>query len=220
MSHNDEEHRAGGASLWRGLEEVQVTEELISRPSRSPDVRAEENAIAALTELQSEEPLVILQRLAEILLETCKAGSAGISMLRGEGADQQFAWPAVVGRLAGKIRSGISRWSSPCGVVLDQSRPILFRRPELHFPYVVLVDPPVFEVLFVPFYIHGEPKGTLAVGVHDSERKFDLEDLRLLTRLSEFAARAVQRLNDPSIAGSSRQSAPVEEKSDGTEKVH
>lgn len=220
MSQDAQSANHRGASLWQRLDEVLVTEELSSRPSRNLDRQAEENAIAALTEVQSEEPLVILQRLAEVLLETCKADSAGISVLRSEGANEQFAWPAVAGTLSGKIRNGISRWASPCGVVLDQRRAILFRRPELHFPYVVLVDPPVVEALFVPFYIDDEPRGTLAVGAHNSERQFDLEDVRILTRLNEFAAGAVQRLNDPAITRPTRKSVPVEEKIDGSEQTH
>lgn len=204
------EHR--GPSLWRRLDEVLVTEELAKRPSRAPDARVEACALAALMEVQAEDPHVIMQRLTEVMMLTCSADSAGISVLEGEGSNERFVWPAIAGKFAGNIGNGLSRSASPCGVVLDQRRPLLFQRPELHFPYAVLVEPPIFEALLAPFYIDDRPRGTVWVVAHSPDHHFDLEHARILTRLTEYAAGAVQRLNDPVIIRQSRQSATMQQK--------
>jgi PAS domain S-box-containing protein len=48
------------------------------------------------------------------------------------------------------------------------------------------------EALLVPFYIKGEAGGTIWIVAHDKSRRFDGEDLRVLTNLSTFAASAYQ----------------------------
>ena len=204
MSLNAQVEAREHASLWRSLDEVLVTEELSKRPSRKPDAYIEACAVEAIVEVQQAEPDVIMQRLADILMLTCHADSAGISVLKGEGADACFVWPAIAGKFSQKKGSGLSRWASPCGVVLDQRRPLLFQRPEFHFPYGAPVDPPIFEALLAPFYIDDRPRGTVWVVAHSPTTKFDAEDARMLTRLTEYAAGAVQRLNDPIITNHGR----------------
>jgi PAS domain S-box-containing protein len=46
--------------------------------------------------------------------------------------------------------------------------------------------------LLVPFYIKGEAIGTIWVVLHDDSRRFDAEDLRVLTNLGAFSAAAYQ----------------------------
>jgi PAS domain-containing protein len=44
----------------------------------------------------------------------------------------------------------------------------------------------------IPFYIQGEAVGTIWVVAHDLSRRFDAEDLRVMTNLGTFAAAAYQ----------------------------
>ena len=67
------------------------------------------------------------------------------------------------------------------------------QHPERHFPRLDKA-PPLVEVLMVPFHIAGTAVGTVWVAAHDEARHFDAEDLRLLMRLSRFAAMACQLL--------------------------
>ena len=46
----------------------------------------------------------------------------------------------------------------------------------------------------IPFYIDGEAIGTIWVVAHDESRRFDAEDLRVMTNLGTFAAAAYQTL--------------------------
>jgi two-component sensor histidine kinase len=50
------------------------------------------------------------------------------------------------------------------------------------------------EALLIPFYVDGKAAGTVWVIAHDHSRKFDAEDLRVMTNLGTFAAAAYQTL--------------------------
>src|SRR6266478_5666454 len=52
------------------------------------------------------------------------------------------------------------------------------------------VQPYVEEGLLIPFYVGGQAVGTIWVMAHDQSRRFDAEDLRVMTNLAHFAAAA------------------------------
>jgi len=79
---------------------------------------------------------------------------------------------------------------SPCGTVLDRDCAMLMKRPHLHYPLPPEAEPAIQEVLLVPFHVGGKAVGTVWVISHDESCRFDLEDLRLLTALAEYASRA------------------------------
>jgi PAS domain S-box-containing protein len=66
--------------------------------------------------------------------------------------------------------------------------------PERDFPYWADVTPVLEEGLLIPFYIKGEALGTIWIVAHDASRRFDSEDLRVMTNLGTFAAAAYQTL--------------------------
>jgi len=92
-----------------------------------------------------------------------------------------------------------------CGVVLDRDTSLLFAYPERHFDYGRAIDPPIVEGLLVPFHTEGKPVGTLWVIAHTLSRQFEMEDHRLLTSLSRFAAAAYQMKTAALIAVRARQ---------------
>lgn len=177
---------------WFQLEDVLVTEELERRPTRKPDLAQEARAFLELSDVRNPDPVRAFNQIAQVAIELCQADSAGISILEGAPGNEQFVWPAIAGKFAGNVGNGMARWASPCGVVLDQNRPLLFQRPEFYFPYAVLVAPPIIEALLVPFHIQGKPQGTIWVIAHHSDRKFDKEDMRILGWLAPFVAQAAQ----------------------------
>ena len=75
-----------------------MNEELYRRPSRQPDLEAENCALAALAEAMSQSPRELLQKLVEKALELCRADSAGISILEPGGNTGIFRWHAIAGR--------------------------------------------------------------------------------------------------------------------------
>jgi PAS domain S-box-containing protein len=56
------------------------------------------------------------------------------------------------------------------------------------------VTPPAEEALLMPFFVHGKAVGTIWIIAHDDRRRFESEDLRLMSDLSAFAASAYQSL--------------------------
>jgi two-component sensor histidine kinase len=174
------------------LKSVLSTAELSRRPSRSTDYAAENRALIALAQELATSPHDILRKLAETALAMCHAHSAGISILNDDKAS--FHWPAIVGKWASHQGGGTPRDYGPCGTVLDRNVALLFSHPERDFSYFAPVTPLIEEALLVPFYVDGKAVGTVWVIAHDHSRRFDAEDLRVMTSLGTFAAAAHQTL--------------------------
>ncbi len=174
------------------LASVISTGELGRRPARAPDHAGESRALVALAQAMSNSPDRILQQLVEAAMTLCRAQSAGISLLDEERG--RFLWPAIAGAWSMHVGIGTPRDFGPCGTVLDRREALLFSRPERCFGYLSAVTPRIEEALLIPFYVNGEPVGTLWVVAHDESRRFDLEDMRALTGLGTFAGLAYQTL--------------------------
>ncbi len=186
------------------LADVLCTDELRTRPSRSPDHAAENRALRALAEAMGEAPHAILQRLVDTACALCRADSAGISILESRDGREMFRWPAIAGRLAAAAGEGIRRDAAACWVVLERDSVQLFVHPDRYFAPSTPLDPPVVESLLAPFHHDGKPVGTVWAIAHTEDRKFDAEDARLLESLSRFAAAAYQMTRALDAAESDR----------------
>ena len=178
-----------------GLRSMLSTAELCRRPSRAPDYEAENKALIALAQSMASSPEGILQKLADTALTLCRAHSAGLSLLEEDDQRSNFHWRAIAGQWASHINGGTPRNFGPCGTVLDQNVAMICSHPELDFPYWTPIKPVLEEGLLVPFYIKDEAFGTIWVVAHDTTRRFDAEDLRVMTSLGTFAAAAYQTLS-------------------------
>jgi PAS domain S-box-containing protein len=178
----------------RRLQSVLSTAELRRRPSRPPDYASENHALISLAKEMAATPDGILQKLADTALVLCRAHSAGISLLEEGDQKTNFHWRAIAGAWASHQGGGTPRDFGPCGTVLDCDAALLFSHPERDFPYFGEVKPLLDEGLLIPFYVKGEAVGTIWVVAHDESRRFDAEDLRVMTSLSTFAAAAYQNL--------------------------
>src|SRR5712672_3284683 len=177
-----------------GLRSMLSTDELRRRPSRPPDYAAENQALIALAQAMATSPEDIVQRLADTALSLCRAHSAGLSLLEDGDQKSNFHWRAIAGQWAPHVNGGTPRNFGPCGTVLDQNVAMVCSHPELDFPYWAPIKPVLEEGLLIPFYIRGEAVGTIWVVAHDTSRRFDAEDLRVMTSLGTFAAAAYQTL--------------------------
>lgn len=175
------------------LESIIATGELAKRPSRAPDRESEDRALLFLTHELAKSPRSFFATLVKLAIQLSGADSTGISLLnRAEG---RFVWPAVAGKLDSYVGSGTPSDFGPCGTVLDLRSTLLLSRPERHFTYLKEIRLPLEEVLLVPFYVDGEPVGTIWAVIHEPDRKFDAEDRRLLESLSTFAGAAYRTLS-------------------------
>ena len=174
------------------LASIVCTAELQRRPPHPPDHAAESRVMVALMECLSQSPERVLETLAGAALELCQAQSSGISLLAPDG--DSFFWPAVCGQWSAHVGGGTPRAFGPCGTVLDRDAAVLFSHPERHFSYLDTVTPGIEEALLLPFHVGGKAVGTIWVIAHDASRRFDLEDLRVMTALGAFASAAYYTL--------------------------
>jgi PAS domain S-box-containing protein len=174
------------------LESILCTEDLPNRQWRPPDHQTENSALVALTSALADSPRVILQTLADKVLEVLHADSAGLSLLTKDG--KRFYWAAIAGAWRPHIGGGTPRDFGPCGDVLDHNIPMLFTHWEQRYPYLRAAMPLAEEGLLVPFYVNGKSVGTIWAIAHNTRRKFDTEDLRLLESMGRFASAAYQAL--------------------------
>ena len=186
------------------LESVIATGELKHRGTRNPNRNAETQAELELTQELAKSPRDFFQKLVDTVLKLTVAESAGISLL--DGKSRRFVWPAIAGNLFPYLGEGTPRNFGPCGTVLDRNEPILFLHPERHFTYLDPVQPPLEEVLLIPFHVDNRAVGTIWAVIHNKDRKFQLEDRRVLENLSAFASQAYKILAsvgalDPLLVG-------------------
>ena len=172
------------------LNSILCTEELHNRPVRPPDYEKENSALVALIIALSESPGTILQTLADKVLQTLNADSAGLSLLTRDG--RRFYWAAIAGAWRPHLGGGTPRDFGPCGDVLDCNKPMLFSHWERRYPYLSAAMPLAEEGLLVPFYVNGKAVGTIWAIAHRDQRKFDTEDLRMLESMGRFASAAYQ----------------------------
>jgi signal transduction histidine kinase len=177
------------------LESVITTDKLDQRASRLPNYEAESTALAFLmTEMTTSKPQDVLKKLAETILSLCSAHSTGISILEEENGKKIVKWYATAGAWSGYLGETMPRESIPCGTVLDRNCALLVSEPHRYYSIPKEVSPQIAEMLLTPFSIDGKAVGTLWVIAHDDSQQFDLEDKRIMTSLSKFAATVYQLL--------------------------
>jgi signal transduction histidine kinase len=177
------------------LEDILITGEILRRKPRRPDPKAENRALVALAREMANNPRNLLQKLLDIAIELCHAGSAGLSLLRTGPDGEYFSWDALSGVYAPHVGGRTPRNFSPCGTTLDRGAPQLFLHPARYFTYFAEVEPPLVEGLVIPFYDQGQPLGTIWIVSHDERRQFDAEDVRVMTSLGEFTSAAFHLLS-------------------------
>ena len=174
------------------LESVVVTDQLQWRPPRQVDLQRENAAFRELADHFASAPDAFLQRLVEITVNLCDAGTVGISVEQtSDTGEKIFRWVAMAGELKHLIGGTTPRNFSPCGVCVDQNQPLLMERLDRFYPYFREAPRPFVEALLLPWAVRGGPAGTLWVVAHSDHRKFDREDVRLMSCLAGFASGAI-----------------------------
>jgi PAS domain S-box-containing protein len=174
------------------LDEVIITAELARRSSRTPDFESENKALSALADAMAMDPEGVLQVLVRSAMELTGSESAGLSVIEQGEDGQILKWKAIAGAFGHNVDGTIPLDASPCGIVIERDKPLLFNEVERHFPALRDVEPKSFENLLVPFHAHGKPAGTLWAIKHGKDGHFEAEDARLLLSLSRFASAAHQ----------------------------
>jgi hypothetical protein len=156
-------------------------------------LRQENLAFHELATALASDPINFLEKLVEVAARLCRADSVGISVEEtGSEGEQVFRWIAVSGELRNMVGGTISRDFSPCGVCVDTRQPLLISKPHRVYPHFQECSRPVVEALLIPWGSSDGPVGTLWVVAHSDSRKFDLQDVRIMSSLAGFACGAIQ----------------------------
>lgn len=181
------------AGLPEPLRQVIANDLLRARPARSPDHRAEVTATTAIVRALKDSPRTVLEQLSHAVRQLTGADSAGVSLAGREGGRQILLWQAATGLFEKYLGSVVVREESPCGCVLDLDTTLLMVQPGRAYKTAAQVEPPIHEVLLVPFHADGRAVGTVWA-ISQSAKTFDAEDASLVERISELAALAYQTL--------------------------
>jgi hypothetical protein len=176
------------------LDAVLLRDAIARRPLRSPNIQAENAAYISIARQLATSPLELLQTLMDTAVALCDAGTAGISLLEDTDEGTIFRWTVLAGRLASHINGQTPRNFSPCGICLDRGAPVHFSHPERRYTYFQAAGVPFVEALVLPFDVQGTPGGTIWILTHDHSRRFDMEDVRIMTRLATFTGAAYSLL--------------------------
>ncbi len=174
------------------LEDILITEQLLSRPCRERSSRHQTDCLGVLAGVLTASPAKLIDSFLGMAVDLCAAGTAGLSLLETNAKGQQvFRWTNLTGNLRKYVGGTTPRHFSPCGVTLDHNSPQLFSYPGRYFQYFSQVEVPIVEGLVIPFRMGKKTEGTVWIISHDETSKFDAEDVRVMTSLTEFTGGAL-----------------------------
>jgi len=135
-----------------------------------------------------ERPDTILQELVNAAVDLCGADSAGISIEKEDGSDQEFYhWIATAGAYSNFLNAILPRYPSACGLCLERGHPQHFTVSKKFFDILGVEAPLVTDGILLPWRTENN-RGTIFVMAHSRTEAFDENDARLLTMLADFAA--------------------------------
>lgn len=174
--------------------DIYITGELAQRTLKPFDAARQNRALRDLAVHMLDHPQEVLPRFVELAMEMTGGSSAGLSLYEEEPAPGIFRWRYLHGKLARFENATTPRDFSPCGITLDENRPVLSRHPEIFYNWISDAKIVVPEVLLVPLYLGGpQPLGTLWI-VSDEEGHFDANDARTASELATFVGTALRML--------------------------
>jgi hypothetical protein len=185
---------ATGATEEDALADIDTTNMLWSRYLRPPRYTAEIRLLLAMyRKCAQADSVCVLEELSTFAMQQCKAESAGFSILEtNEHGTQLFRWRATRGRMKKFAGGTIPADFSPCAVCLARDSAQLFVYPEKFYTYLEPISP-IAELLLIPVHDLHAPVGTIWIICHENPRRFDLEDVRVLTDLASVAAAVLAR---------------------------
>jgi signal transduction histidine kinase len=133
-------------------------------------------------------PETILQELVDVAVVLCGADSAGVSIEKENGTEQEFYhWVATAGAYSGFLNAALPRYPSACGLCLERGHAQHFTVSKRFFEILGVEAPLVTDGILLPWKTE-DTRGTIFVMAHGRTEAFDESDARLMTMLADFAA--------------------------------
>jgi two-component sensor histidine kinase len=171
---------------------VFITDQLALRGAVRPRLLQERLPMRDLARAMIDNPQQLLPVLVDTAMDQCEAVSGGMSLYETEPAPGIFRWHHLRGDLQQFNGAVTPRFYSPCGVTLDQRKPILVQRPERVYQWLQDANVSLPECLLVPLYRGAdEPLGTLWL-VSKDEGHFDANHAQIATEMASFAGLALR----------------------------
>ena len=169
------------------MDEVICTRMLQTAFSRPIQRDLEQYLLDSLQRVAGAPQQGIAQVGANLALEACNAGSAGVSLLDPLNEQLGFRWTALTG-LVFEFTGGYSpRHDSACADAVDAHQPLLFRHPAQRFTWMQQLPVQVHELLVAPIYnLANRPVGTIWAVHHANIDHFDAADMHYLARIAEL----------------------------------
>jgi hypothetical protein len=159
-----------------------------ARSLHSRDIGTQMEGLQRLSRALLEKPETILQELVSAAVDLCGADSAGISIEKEDGTDQEFYhWIATAGDYSGFLDAILPRNPSACGLCLERGHSQHFTVSRKFFDILGVEAPLVTDGILLPWKTE-ETRGTIFVMAHGRTEAFDENDARLMTMLADFAA--------------------------------
>ena len=180
-----------------GLEVIDIQSDaaFAARRLHTRDIALQMEGVRRLTHALVENPDTILQELVNAAVNLCGAESAGISIeldpaLRTDA--QYYRWAATAGKYGIFSNAFLPRYPSACGVCLERNSPQLFHVSQRFFDLMGVEAPLVHDGILLPWQA-GDTRGTIWIMSHGSSEVFDIEDVRMMQMLADFAAMATRQ---------------------------
>ncbi len=173
-----------------GLEvlDLRVDAAFASRRFHSRDVGTQMAALQRLSRALLDRPDTILQELVMAAVDMCGADSAGISIEKEDGSDEQcYLWIATAGQYSGFLNAFLPRNPSACGLCLERGHAQHFTVSKKFFDILGVEAPLVTDGILLPWKTD-DTRGTVFVMAHGRSEAFDQNDADLMTMLADFAA--------------------------------
>lgn len=177
-------------STTRAFDEIDITGQLALRPFRAPSYAAECVALKLLARQLAADPPQFWNKIAELMIYVCRAHSAGVVLHEPGGL--RVAGLAV--SFAQAPRKSFAHDDGFWRTVMRRKTIMLLEEPARYFTQLGEADPPVVEVLVVPWAVDDAIVGIIWAAAHTADKQFDAEDARLLEGMIPFAC-AAYRMN-------------------------
>lgn len=152
------------------------------------DINMQMAGLQRLSHALLEQPETILQELVNAAVDLCGADSAGISIEKEDGSDQEFYhWIATAGEYSNFLNAILPRYPSACGLCLARGHSQHFTVSKKFFDILGIEAPLVTDGILLPWEAEGT-RGTIFVMAHGRTEAFDENDASLMGMLADFAA--------------------------------
>ena len=178
-----------------GLEvlDIDADSAFLARPPHARDATVQLEGLRRIARAFVTSPETILQELVDAAVDLCGADSAGISVERDDGTEEQFYhWVATAGQYSGFLDAILPRYPSACGVCLERGGPQHFRVGPRFFEIMGITAPLVTDGILLPWQTE-QARGTIFVMAHERTEAFDRDDARMMELLADFAATGIRQ---------------------------